>query len=309
MTEGAPRNLDVPPEPVRGPRGGGRVALLTLGALVVAVGGAISLAQLQPSPPDPARISFAVPTLAPSPIAAAPGLPAGTGEPAPDPAAVLAATTTRMTRPDLEAAVRDGTLEGRLVFVDGTITHDAAHCPGLTESFGGCVDLAIPGLALPVRQADTAIPWRADPPAGAWLVTVARDGGLVYLGALVPRFADGRPVTLVPGGADPARAGTLFEVEGYLVLHPVHTCFRPGVPATPCPPPSPFLALDEPTPEGVLVSDAGLEVSLARTVAEVDEAAVVTPGTFLVQPDRREGRAPVVVARFDPSRAVRVLVP
>jgi len=309
MTEGAPRNLDVPPGPVRGPRGGGRVALAALAAIVVAVAGAIGLAQLEPAPSDPARISFAVPTLTPPPVAVATEAPAGTAGPAPDPAAILAATTARMARPDLEAAVRDGTLEGRLVFVDGTITHEAAHCPGLTESFGGCVDLAIPGLALPVRQADTAIPWRADPPPGAWLVTVARDGGLVFLGSLLPRVGAGLPVVLAPDGADPARAGTLFEVPGFLVRNPVHTCFRPGVPATPCPPPPPFLATDPPLENGILTTDAGIEVRLGARLVDTDAAAVVLPGTFLVQPDRSEGKPPVLVARFEPSRAVRVLVP
>jgi hypothetical protein len=214
-----------------------------------------------------------------------------------------------MARPALEAAVRDGSLDGRLVFVDGTITHEAARCPGMTESFGGCVVLAIPGLALPVWQADTAIPWRADPPSGAWLVTVARYGGLLYLGSLLPRFGEDVPVAVVGADAMPPAEGSLFEATGYLVQHPLHTCFRPGVAATPCPPPPPFLAQDAPTPDGLLVSDAGADVELARSVAEVDAAAVVTPGTFLVQRSRTEGGDAIVVARYVPSRAVRVLVP
>jgi hypothetical protein len=308
MTEGAPRNLDVPPGPVHGPRGGGRVAAVALGALVIALAGAVGLAQLQPAPADPARISFAVPTVAPSPVAPS-GLPAATDPPAQDPAAVFAATTPRMTRPDLEAAVRDGTLEGRLVFVDGTITREAAKCSGLTESFGGCVDLAIPGLGLPVRQGADTVPWRADPPRGAWLVTVARAGGLVYLGSLVPDPLGPPPVDAIANAGVPDAAGTLFEVRGWLVVHPLHTCFRPGVAATPCPPPPPFLADAEPLDGGILVSDAGAEVAVATSAPAIDVAAEVTGGTFLVQ-QRQSGEGGVlVVARFEPARAVRVLVP
>ena len=269
MTEIAPRSLDVPPGPVRGPRGGGRAGLIALVAVVAVVVGAIGIAQLDPAPADPARISFAVPTPVPSAAARETATP--------DASAILARTAPRMARPALEAAVRDGTLEGRLVFVDGTITHEAAHCPGLTESFGGCVDLSIPGLGVPVWQGDVAIPWRADPPQGAWLVTVARGGGLVYLGSLLPRIGEDVPVAVVAADAIPTSEGTLFEAGGFLVVNPVQTCFRPGVAATPCPPPPPFLAQDEPNPDGLLVSDAGSEVSLARSVPEVDPAAVVTP--------------------------------
>lgn len=301
MTEDPRRRLDVPPEPVRGPRGGGRAGLVVLVAVVAIVAGAIGIAQLDPAPADPARISFAVSTNVPSAAVQA--------TPTPDPSSVLAKTTPRMARPALEAAVRDGTLDGRLVFVDGTIVHKAAHCPGLTESFGGCVDLSIPGLGVPVWQGDVAIPWRADPPLGAWLVTVARAGGLVYLGSLVPRPGEGMPLTAVATSDMPDVEGTLFETSGFLVANPAHTCFRPGIPATPCPPPPPFLARDEPTPDGLLVSDAGSEVMIAAAAPEIDPTAVVTPGTFLVQRARGSLGGVLLVARYVPPRAVRVLVP
>jgi hypothetical protein len=309
MTEAAPRNLDVPPAPVRGPRGGGRAALVALGALVMIVAVAVVLAQLDPAPPGPARVPIAVSTGAPStPVQR----PSDATAPAPDPSTVLAATTPRMNREALAAAVVDGSLEGRLVFVDGTIDHTAAHCPGLNESFGGCVDLSIPGLGLPVRQGDSAIPWRGDPPTGSWLVTVARGRGLVYLGSLVPRFGEDMPFDGVAAAEAPG-GGSLFEAGGFLVQHPVHACYRPAIPATPCPPPPPFLARDEPLPDGLLVSDAGAPVTLAPAAPEIDPDATVTSGTFLVQRERDSGGGPddglLVVARYEPSRAVRVQAP
>lgn len=309
MTEGAPRNLDVPPGPVRGPRGGGRVAFVALGALVVVVAGAVGLAQVDPAPPDLARISFAMPTLAPS--ASVAETPRGTAaaEASPDPSAVLAGTTPRMTRDALEAAVRDDSIEGRLVFVDGTLDVTPVRCQGLAQGFGGCVDLAIPGLGLPVWQGEDTVPWPADPPPGAWLVTMPRAGGLVYLGSLVPRPRGQLPLASIAGANPPDSEGTLVEADGYLVTHPVHACYRPAVPATPCPPPPPFLAQDEPLPDGMLVSDAGAAVTVASSAPGIDPAATVAEGTYLVQHRQSGEGGALVVARYEPSRAVRVLVP
>lgn len=307
MTEAAPRSLDVPPVPVGGPRGGGRLGFLVLAAVVAVVAGAIGIAQLAPAPAAPARISFAVPTLEPSVRVA--GLADGPS-PVPDPSALLAGTSPRLSRDTLAAAVRDGSLDGRLVFVDGVLDATPVRCQRLGQGSGGCVDLAIPGLGLSVRQGDGTIPWRAGPPPGAWLVTVARAGGLVYLGSLVPR-PDGlrMPVAAVATDSMPDSEGTLFEADGFLVLNPVHPCFRPDAAATPCPTTPPFLARDEPLAEGTLVSDAGAVVSLAPSAPEVDPATVVTPGTFLVQRWPGGAGGVQVVARYVPSRAVRVLVP
>lgn len=309
MTEAAPRTLDVPPAPVRGPRGGGKAGPFALVAVVAVIAGAIGVAQLDPAPRDTARISFAVPTLAPS--AAAAETPRGTAaaEAAPDPSAILAGTTPRMTREALAAAVRDGSIEGRLVFVDGTLDVTPVRCQSLAQGFGGCVDLAIPGLGLPVRQGADTVPWRADPPAGAWLVAVARTGGLVYLGSLVPDPNGPIPVDAIANAGVPNAAGTLFEVPGWLVVNPVQTCFRPGVAATPCPPPPPYLAQDEPLPDGMLVSDAGSVVMVAPSAPGIDPAATVTQGTYLVQHRQAVEGGVLVVARYEPPRAVRVLVP
>ncbi len=182
----------------------------------------------------------------------------------------------------------------------------------------------IPGLGLPVVPGGDAIPWHGDPPPGAWIVTVARAGGLVYLGSLVPEPAapdtiDGLTRRLFAGElSTPSR--TLFEVSGWLVANPLQTCYRPGVAATPCPAPTPFLASDEPGRDGVLRSSRGGPVDLAPAVIGMDPADVVTSGRFLVMPPAAcdpsnaaqtcdaEPRW-LVTARFDPAQSFRVLVP
>jgi hypothetical protein len=282
--------------------------LAVLGLLVAVVAGAVGLAQLAPAPANPARISFAVPTLAPSAVVAT-RAPAATDSPALDPVAVLAGSTPRMRRDALAAAVRDGSLDGRLVFVDGVLRATPARCPGLAPGSGGCVDLAIPGLGLRVRQGDEAVPWAGAPPPGAWLVTVARTGGLVYLGSLVPRQGATPPISGIPIAGTAEQDGTLFEAAGHLVRHPIHTCFRPGIAATPCPPPPSFLADDEPLPDGLLTTDSGEEVRLAAAMPEVDPEAIVVPGTFLLQRVPGTEGSWLVIARYEPARAVRVLVP
>ena len=163
-------------------------------------------------------------------------------------------------------------------------------------------------------RARSATPWPGEPPPDAWLVTVARDGGLVYLGSLVPvedgpSTIDGIVEGFGPRGRDWID-GTLFGVDGYLVSNPIHPCRRAVAGATPCPAPPPFLAYDEPLPDGILVSDAGAEVQLLASMPEIDPDAVVTEGTFLLAPPADDGEGPWrVVARYEPSRAVRVLVP
>jgi hypothetical protein len=121
-------------------------------------------------------------------------------------------------------------------------------------------------------------------------------------------------------GDPPASEASLFEVAGWLVVEPVRACYRPGVPATPCPPPAPFLAADEPSSGGILRSSRGGEVRLAAPVVGVDRDAAVAGGSFLLAPPRgcEPVRAPAacqpagrwtVVARYDPAASVRVLVP
>jgi hypothetical protein len=277
-------------------------------AVIVA---AIGIAQLGPPAPTLPRVSFALPTNGPT----------ATGV-APDPSTIAVDSPPRLSREDLAAAVLDGSLDGRLVFVDGVMRATPLPCPSQSPALRGCVGLDIPGIGVPVwpgefgvpvRPGETDTPWPGEPPPDAWLVTVAQAGGLVYLGSLVPsedgpRTIDGIVEAFGPRGRDWLN-GTLFEADGYLVVNPVHPC-RLAVPgATPCPAPQPFLAYDEPLADGVLVSDLGAAVQVSETMPEIDPNAVVTAGTFLLAPPDDDEGPWRVVARYEPARAVRALVP
>jgi hypothetical protein len=98
------------------------------------------------------------------------------------------------------------------------------------------------------------------------------------------------------------------ESAGWLVVDPA--CIRTGDATATCPPRPPFLADATPLPDGTLRKDAGLEVTLSPDLWGVDRAAgPVTPGPFLLAPPTEDGGPWQVVARYDPSRSVRVVIP
>ena len=291
--------LEVPPTRV-GSRGR-RAPLVVLALGLSAIAGAIAVASVGPGlPGSPATAG---------PVAASS---AGDASPAsPGPSSSLApvgAVPPRLTPVDLAARVGDGSLEDRLVFVDGEIRATPVDCGRSPEPSGvECFSIHIPGLGLPLELGLTAVPW-ADPPPGSWLVTVVRGGSLVYLGALKPdddTADDASELTRrLLGGELPPLSGSLFQVTSWLVARPV----------------PPFLAADEPLADGTLRSDRGAEVTIVEPVIDVDPLAVVTPGPFLLATpgdclpseawatclsDQRW----VVVARYEPSRSVRVQVP
>jgi hypothetical protein len=285
--------------------------------MVIVITVAVGLAQ-QPSPPSVSPVLPTGPIRSRAPFSTAPTRAPGT----PVPGAF--GTPPRLARDVLRDDVAGGLIDEQLVFVDGVLRVTPVRCQSPAQGSQGCVDLEIPGLGLSVWAGGDAIPWRGDPPPGAWIVTVARAGGLVYLGSLVPQpgnrdAIDGLTRRLFAGLlAAPAR--TLFEVDGWLVVSPSPTCFRPGVTATPCPPAVPFLASEGPDADGVLRSRLGGPVDLAPAAVEVDHDALVTPGRFLVMlpatcdPANAVGTCDAdprwrVVARFDPEHSVRVLVP
>ncbi len=298
-----PLDLDVPPAPVRDPRGGGRTGLAALVGIAAVIVVAIGIAQVVPPAPTLPRVSPALPTRAPT----AAGTSSTASGAVPDPSAIFADSPPRLSREDLAAAVRDGSLDGRLVFVEGVMRATRVPCEGEPEASPGCVDLEIPGIGVPVRPGEISTPWPGEPPLDAWLVTVARDGGLVYLGSLVPSEDGPRTIQRIVEGFGPRGRnwidGTLFEVDGYLVTNPVSSCVADGPDATPCPVPPPFLAYDDPLADG---SEA---VELLDTMPEIDHDSVVTAGTFLLAPPDDDEGSWRVVARYEPSRAVRVLVP
>ena len=311
---GAPQ-VEIPP--TRLPMRSRRAPFAVLGLGIAAIAGAVALAQWMPAVVQP-PIAITVPTPLPTPVATSEPDPTPTLGPPPD------AVPQRLTATDLAAAVSDGSLDGRLVFIDGTLTADEVPCDPPRDGRGGpCVALSVPGLGLEVRPEPVAMPWRGTPPSDAWIVTVARNGRLGYLGSLVPSrvMADDATELVVRllDGDLPSR-GSLFQLDGYLVVNPIHPCERPDASrSTPCPLAPPFLAADAPSQDGVPRSDRGAEVALAASVVDVDPDDVVTPGMFLLTPpamcDLADAAEPcrdldwTLVARYEPARSVRVLVP
>jgi hypothetical protein len=325
-----PRDLAIPPAPLR-PSGGGSFAALVVLVVVIAVitAGVVTANVAPPNPrasiappvphsaapssQPPASVATSGPDASSGPIATSdpvaippvPGL---------DASAILARTTPRLSRDRLAAGVLDGSLEGRLVFVDGVMRATPARCIDPALEPLGCVDLEIPGLGLPVTPGDSALPWPGEPPPGAWLVTVARGAGLVYLGSLVP-WRDGpwgltsiRMLLANRGGVPPH--GSLFEVDGFLARIPSArgwSSARNGGGAGYCVT-NPLRICGSVGPDATL-SDAGEEVVLTGSVPGVEPGAVVMPGPFLVVPVEPGGSPWRIVARYEPARSVRVLVP
>jgi hypothetical protein len=220
-------------------------------------------------------------------------------------AAILDRTSARLKPSDLAAQVRDGSLEGQLVFVDGELSVRPVGCRSLATVRTACVDLAIPGLGLPVHAAQPSMALSPSPPLGAWLVTVARAGTLVYLGSLVP---DRDVPTSIPELerqlADRARErleGTLFQANGTLVTNIPSPCNNL------CPPPPPYLA-DERNWDNPALPETGTAVSVVRNAPEIPVDTERFDGTFLLS-RTGDGTQWQVVARYIPSHSIRVQVP
>ena len=266
-----------------------------MASLVVAMVSAFALAGLFPA--DPAPPATDVPPI---------------GEPSAPPAAPThgppLTAAVRLRPGDLAAGVLNGSLEGRLVYADATL--QAACHP---ERLDDCESprLGIAGIGLDVVPGETARGAVAGIPDDALLVLRVRGQRLEYLGSLVVH-PDGAP-SLVELTAEQAAATGLIEpslvdARGWLVIEPACvTSVRAG-----CDRP-PFLADDEPLEGAILRSDLGEVVVLAPSVWGVDPATdAVSAGPFLVRRVERAGPgAPAweVVARYDASRSVRVVIP
>jgi hypothetical protein len=298
------RALDVAPTRLQASGGGRRRGIVALAAIAAVIGGAVGLAQLA-TPDRPAHRTVLAPTSA---VAATP---ATTAVPPTTMPRVLRVPTTlaipaRVRPADLAGAVHDGSLDGRLVFVDGSMEVTPVRCGSLKEGWHGCVDLAVAGLNVPLWTGDSVRPWPGDPPAGAWLVTVARTGGLVYLGALLPDPERVAGITALEAKLDTrghpdTGPADLFEVEGSLVPLPRRSCPEGCQAASP-------ILVDKLASVSELMSTSGISVEVDAGTPEVDVDAAVVQGTFLVAraADRDGWR---IVARYDPAQSFRVLAP
>ncbi len=297
-----PRDLDVPVVPVRAGSGRdgrrSRAPLVAAAALVAVVAAGVALAQLFPA--DPARLSL----VDPSPVVAATNHPTTTAyAPATPAPVVVAQAPARLRAADLVAGVLDGSLDGWLVYADAELV---ATCERTTP---GCVPApAVSGLALPVTGSLDEVAGGGPPDASVLVLRVDGDH-LAYLGSLVVHV-DGSPslerltgelVSVAPP------APTLFDARGWLIIHP--PCIVAAPNAT-CPPAEAFLADDEPMPDGIVRSDRGERVAIAPDVWGIDATSeVLRAGPFLVRPVADGGLRWEIVARYDPSRSVRVVIP
>jgi hypothetical protein len=274
--------LDVPVGPV-GSAGGRRRIAPTVGvvALVVVVVGGIALAQAFPAAP-------VAPVVQSPPIAVATARP----EPSPTPGLALPA---RLDASELVSNVLNGSLDEWLVYADATLRAGP--------------DLAIDGLGLEVLPNPTS-PAATVVPAGAVLVLRVRGRQLEYLGSLLthpvtPSIAilKDELTSVSPVAVQP----TLRDARGWLIVRPA--CIVAASPAPPCDSP-PFLADDQPLPDGTRRSDDGATVALAPDIWGVDpQRDTVSPGPFLVRPLAADPSTWEVVARYEPTKSVRVVIP
>ena len=265
-----------------------------LAALVAVVAGAVWLAQAFPAGRDEATMR------APTPAPAIPT--AGPGTLAP-----------RLDRSTFVSRVRDGTLEDRLVFADARL--DRVYCEN--EGIPTCPapKLNIAGVSLDIVPGATVRGRSLVVPPRALLVFRVWGGRLEYFGSLMTHH-EGSPalaaLTAEIESSEPrVRQPTLWDAGGWLVLNPV--CHA-DIAAASCPT-GPFLADEAPMPDGTLRSEAGSPVALSEALWGIDPARdTVTGGPFMVRATdvaRQDAGAPPweVVARYDPSRSVRVVIP
>src|SRR4051812_13322599 len=285
------QSLDVPLAPIGGgSRGsrriGPRVLVLAVGGVVVA---GVMLAQLFPAGPERAAL-----------VSPRTGAVAPSSSPFDAPAV---ASARRVKASELVAGIADASLDGSLVYADAKLI---GRCrPAATT---GCtIDLSVDGLAVDVVQAASIRGEPAPVQPGSLLVMAVRGRGLDYLGSLIVDPHGPPPLDALSARAATAPApfaSQLHDVRGWLIVGlPCVAATGGGCERTP-------LLADAPPADGSPTLGGGRPVQLAPTVWGVDPAGgTMSAGPFLV---RGTGWPPVpwqVVARYDPSRSVRVVIP
>ena len=117
-------------------------------------------------------------------------------------------------------------------------------------------------------------------------MTVARTGGLVYLGSLVPSVGGPESIASLAGRLrDGALAGlgSLFEASGVLTRVPPGHCSAGLTGGSPCPVEPPWLTGDAPL-GGDVVRQAGQAVSIAQAVVDLPATDPAVQGRFLLAP-------------------------
>jgi hypothetical protein len=283
----------VPVVPLDG-RGGRRGAAVVIGAIALVVVFGLLSARLNPQVAPPVAVVPIETPVAPTATT-------------PSPSASTEFAPLRLRAAELVDAVRAGLFEHALVFADARLTVDCgdAHEP--------CADptLAVEGLALDVVPGTlgTAV---GIPLPRSLLVLEVEGTRLVYRGALIVQ-SNGTPRYEVLAGGSAARPpdpSALTDVAGWLVLD--GPCLGPGNGPLPCARRA-LLVDQEPTSSDARSADAGPTVSVPVGAWGIDDAAsAVVPGPFLVRNNAStadDEPAWQIVARYDPSRSVRLVIP
>jgi hypothetical protein len=275
-------------------RGDRRRAAVVVGAIALVVVIGLASAQLR---------SEATPPVAILPIeTAGPSI-----EVAVTPSPTLEVTPPRLRAAELVEAVLSGSLEHTLVYADATLDVECG------EMRMPCVDpwLSVDGLGLDVVPDTLGAPIGIPLPRSV-LVLEVQGSGLVYRGALIVQ-SNGTPRYEVLAGGSAARPpdpSALTDVAGWLVLD--GPCLGPGNGPLPCARRA-MLANEEPTSTAARRPDAGPTVAVPVGAWGIDDSAsAVVPGPFLARQNPATGDDEPdwqIVARYDPSRSVRVVIP
>ena len=270
-----------------------RVAVVIGAVALLVVIGLVS-AQVQPEVAPPVAV---VPIQASAPAR---------DTPPSTPSTTFEVTPPRLRAAELVEAVQSGSLEHTLVFADARLDVDCgdAHQP--------CADptLAVEGLALDVLPGTLGTPVGIPLPRSV-LVLEVQGTRLVYRGALVV-YSNGTPRYEVLAGGSAARPpdpSALTDVAGWLVLD--GPCLGPSSGPLPCARRA-TLADQEPASIDVRAA-AGPTVAVPVGAWGIDDSAsAIVPGPFLARQNPATGAdepAWQIVARYDPLRSVRVVIP
>jgi hypothetical protein len=277
-------------------RGDRRRAAAVVGLIGLVVVTGLASAQLQPEA-EP-RLAIA-PSERTAPASDTPPRPSGS----------FVVTPPRLRAGELAEAVVTGSLDNTMVYADATLEID---CGGKVPP---CPEprLAVDGLALDVLPGTFGTPIGTPLPRSV-LVLQVRGSALVYRGALIVQSSGTPRYEVLAGGsaARPPDPSALTDVAGWLMLD--GPCTSPPSAFQPCPRLA-MLADERPTPTGHRRADAAPPIAVPRGAWGIDDAgSSIVEGPFLVRPNpssASDDDAPAwqIVARYDPSRSVRVVIP
>ena len=217
-------------------------------------------------------------TIAQHDTAAGSSAPSAAPTPSGPPIISLPAIGGMLSPDELNSRLADGSLDGRIVVIEGELTGMFEPCP----SVYGCFALVLPGGSVVSIDADptTSAELERRLPGPGELVFAASHGVLNYLG---PEPADvDHPISVAQLMTFP-QTPDLMLVSGWLVTAGPMFCalIEPG--GTPCPSAAPWLTDDHPARDGALASGQGIAVSLLETPVPVEPDTLVTEGPFLVR--------------------------